>query len=535
MDIRLVRGHMTNTAPLGEVPDRIDSPPRSSRARPHLLKGFPPGAVTLELPGGVNMTSQTLSEPGSIRSAWREARRERHRRNRDISADLGISEAELVASACEDGAIRLRGDWPELMGSFERLGRVKGSTRNEDTVLGTRGSYRNVRELGPFGEVLSTGMELRVCYSAWVMGFAVREETRCGERLGFQFFGRHGEAVHEVRLLEESDLGAYQAIVSEFAADDQSPVSRAAPPEDPAAPERADDQIDAAALRGDWLALEDALGFELLRRKYGISRTQAYRLVGLDLAWRVVPGSLRGVLERSAVAELPIRIHVVNSGATQIHTGLVQRPVCYEGWCNVLDADVELRMGEAGIAESWIIRRPTREGMVTSLGALLGARRADRPDQRKGQKRKGGIRSMARDPRFAGYRGSPDRFPTRRHRAMNPRPNPPILYGTELGSAAYCECCGRVEISFGNAMLSLDSDDLGSVVEIIDSFDLERAPPCTEHRRRYLIRTQHDAAFAFNRWEALELRDLLLGARGALQDQGLAGRVGTRSRPPLLH
>jgi hypothetical protein len=92
------------------------------------------------------------------------------------------------------------------------------------------------------------------------------------------------------------------------------------------------------------------------------------------------------------------------------------------------------------------------------------------------------------------------------------------LCSTAHGAALRCSCCGRVEVTFGNAVLSLDLPDLDSVLEIIDSFDADRVPDPFPERRGFLIRTQHDdAAFAFSRAEVIELRELLNGARAAVQ------------------
>lgn len=116
--------------------------------------------------------------------------------------------------------------------------------------------------------------------------------------------------------------------------------------------------------------------------------------------------------------------------------------------------------------------------------------------------------------------------------------NPLLLCRTNLGTALHCNCCGRIEIAFGNAVLALGSDDLASVLAIIDSFDLDRGPVQPDERRAFIIRTQHDdAAFAFTRAEAIELRDLLIGARSALRTRPLFTPVADRSaRPdPLLH
>lgn len=109
----------------------------------------------------------------------------------------------------------------------------------------------------------------------------------------------------------------------------------------------------------------------------------------------------------------------------------------------------------------------------------------------------------------------------------------PSLYETANGRAVFCTCCNRVEMMLGNAVLYLERDDFTSVLRVIDGFDVDSAPDSP--RRDYVIRTQHDdAAFAFSRREVMELRGLVLGARGALRtyDRMAAPRGDSRG---LLH
>lgn len=96
---------------------------------------------------------------------------------------------------------------------------------------------------------------------------------------------------------------------------------------------------------------------------------------------------------------------------------------------------------------------------------------------------------------------------------------------TAHGSALFCGCCGKVEVTLGNAVLCLMPDDLPSVLEVIDAFDPDTAPDTP--RRSFVIRTESgDAAFTFNRAEILELRQLV-----RLAGRHLEGGAETSSLP----
>jgi len=51
----------------------------------------------------------------------------------------------------------------------------------------------------------------------------------------------------------------------------------------------------------------------------------------------------------------------------QIHTGPVKKLMDYENWFNVLDPNFNLHVNETKIAQSWVVRKPTTDGVVTAL------------------------------------------------------------------------------------------------------------------------------------------------------------------------
>jgi putative hemin transport protein len=58
---------------------------------------------------------------------------------------------------------------------------------------------------------------------------------------------------------------------------------------------------------------------------------------------------------------------VGNAGIVQIHTGTIRNVQDAEGFYNVLDPDFNLHVKDDKIAESWIVRKPSVDGIVTSL------------------------------------------------------------------------------------------------------------------------------------------------------------------------
>jgi putative hemin transport protein len=287
-------------------------------------------------------------------------------RARDAAARLGVSEAELLAARCGEGVRRLDGPWAELLKEMPQLGTVMVLTRNETAVHEKVGRFDKVSAFQSMGLVLNHDVDLRLFFNHWHFGFAVTEEAHGTARHSLQFFDLDGLAVHKIYLREETALDAYEAVVAKYRHADQAPAIKVSPTA--AAPaDRPDDLIDPTALRDRWQALQDVHDFRDMLIELGAGRRQAFRLVGEDFAWRVAPGSFRQALEQAAAAALPIMIFVGSPGVVQIHTGPVTTLKQVGPWFNVLDPGFNLHLREAGIAEAWVVRKPTRDGVVTSL------------------------------------------------------------------------------------------------------------------------------------------------------------------------
>lgn len=326
-----------------------------------------------------------------LRERWLGLRTQRpHLRARDGARELGVTELELLATHCGDTVTRLAGDFSDILKEVATLGRVMALTRNEYCVHERKGLYRNLSFRGGMGLALGEEIDLRLFMRQWAHGFAVEEPGREGDvRRSLQFFDAHGDAVHKVHLLPQSDAAAFSALIDRFAAEDQSTwVEIEARPA--SQPETPDALIDAAGLMAGWDALRDVHDFHDLLKRFGVSRTQALRLAGPARAPRTANTAHSTLLEAARDAALPIMVFVGNAGCIQIHTGEVLNLKRVDGWYNVLDSDFNLHLFEAGIAHSHIVRKPTVDGIITSVelfdaqglpvAAFFGKRKPGHPE-----------------------------------------------------------------------------------------------------------------------------------------------------------
>lgn len=321
------------------------------------------------------MSEVTVRTPEKLLRAW-DALREREPgiRTRNAAAELGVSEAELVATGCGaseaegQAARRIEADVETLLPGLVALGPLMALTRNDLFVHEKVGIYGDVYVNPHVSSVVGDDIDLRIFPARWVHGFAVETEGRGTRRRSLQFFDSHGVAVHKIFLTEESGVSAYEALVTELLHPDQSP-GQELEGQTPAAGggQGPDAEVDATALEADWRRMEDTHDFHDLLGKHEVGRTQALTLVSDELARPASNASVRRVLETASDEEMGIMVFVRSPGTIQIHHGPVHRIVDTPPWLNVLDESFDLHVLEEGIAATWVVRKPVETGWVTSV------------------------------------------------------------------------------------------------------------------------------------------------------------------------
>jgi len=314
----------------------------------------------------------------ALREGFRRARAGGPVRHRDAAAALGASEGELIAAhvgAPAGGLVahRLVPRWPSIVAALPPVGEVMALTRNASCVHEKTGRYEDVQvgtdDHAAMGLVLGPDIDLRLFFRRWAHGFAVQETFADAARPpthSLQFFDGAGTAVHKVFARPQTALQAWQSLVSRFASEDATPGLVPLPATAAPAP-RPDADVDTAALRQDWAALRDTHEFFPLLKKHGVARTQALRLAEPRFAMPLDAGSARELLRGAAGSGTPIMVFVGNPGTIQIHTGVVRRVEVLGPWLNVLDPGFNLHLREDHIAQAWLVRKPTSDGLVTSL------------------------------------------------------------------------------------------------------------------------------------------------------------------------
>ena len=316
------------------------------------------------------MLAELSSAPETLYERFVTTRRERKLRHRDAARELGVSEGAAIASAVgrSDGlaAMRLKGPWPALFEQIPRLGTVLALTRNASCVHEKTGAYEDMSHEGLIGLALGKAIDLRIFYLRWAHAFAVSEPGEKGVQRSLQIYDARGDAVHKIFLREDSYLEEWLAFVERNAHQDQAAGGHfestlAAPEVIP------DEDIDVGAFQQAWAGMTDTHEFFPLLRRFKLGRTQALRLAAQDFAYRVGTDTARTMLQQASQSGLSIMCFVGNPGMIQIHTGPVQRIEVMGPWLNVLDPGFNLHLREDHIAAAWVVKKPTSDGVVTSL------------------------------------------------------------------------------------------------------------------------------------------------------------------------
>lgn len=314
-------------------------------------------------------TAQSGAE--TLMSAWRAASGRPH----TVAAALNIPECALLEAAVLTSAPwchwldpqRLR----DVLMQLPALGRVMALTRNHAVVHEKVGSYGHGDLDGHVGLIIHDGIDLRLFLDHWRHMIAVDDCPELGMRASLQWFDASGRAVHKVYLRPESDRVAFDAIVASarcrlgaggvrFEAD--VPVASVA-----------DAVVDRDRLIADWAGLQDTHDFQGILRRHRISREQALRLAPPEFARLVSDAALEATLAHAASSELSIMVFVRNRGCVQIHRGPIRRVEPMQDWLNVLDPDFNLHVSRSAVARLWVVRKPTRYGVVSALEAYDAA------------------------------------------------------------------------------------------------------------------------------------------------------------------
>ncbi|HLV50638.1 MAG TPA: ChuX/HutX family heme-like substrate-binding protein [Flavobacterium sp.] len=304
-----------------------------------------------------------------LKAQWEALKTEQpHLRIRNAAQKLGVSEMELLATKMGNGVTRLRPEFKEILSGIESLGKVMALTRNEECVHERKGVYLNGDFSNPHaGLFVGEDIDMRIFLSHWKKVFVVVEENARGISKSIQFFGKDGEAIHKIFLTPDSNEAAFEALVEKYKSEDQQPFETSEA-YDLNLDEKPDNEIDVEGFKQAWLDLKDTHDFFMMLRNFGVTRTQALRMAPDDYyAKQISKDAIVTMLEEAVKEKTPIMVFTGNKGNIQIHTGRIRKTMWHQEWYNIMDPDFNMHLDMSKIAQTWIVRKPTEDGIVTAI------------------------------------------------------------------------------------------------------------------------------------------------------------------------
>ncbi len=95
-------------------------------------------------------------------------------------------------------------------------------SRNQSSVRERVGVYDNIRITQSMGLVMNREIDLRMYLNRWTHAFVADVQNPKGTLKSLQFFDNHGKAIHKIYLKPQSNFDAYEQLVDDLRAEDQS-------------------------------------------------------------------------------------------------------------------------------------------------------------------------------------------------------------------------------------------------------------------------------------------------------------------------
>jgi putative hemin transport protein len=325
-----------------------------------------------------SLTIDKVQNAYGLRKAWEGIQQAKPGiRIREAAKELGVSEAELLATKTGENCVRLKSNWASLLKRLPELGHVMSLTRNNACILEHKGSFQKIHVFGEGDRSMATvigPIETRVFFKAWHIAFAQTEEKSGRLLKSIQVFDHSGEAITKIYLQEKSNEEAYYQILDDFRSENQSPEQEVFPYEE----ETYSTTVDKDSFLGEWQALKDTHDFFGMLRKHQVNRYHALEIAYDRFTYQIDPiQSPKQLLEVASASKLPIMIFAGNRGNLQIHQGKVRTIRLLErghsgpeNWLNILDPSFNMHLRQDLVDTAWVVKKPTSDGIVTAVELL---------------------------------------------------------------------------------------------------------------------------------------------------------------------
>lgn len=291
-------------------------------------------------------------------------------------------------------ATRLGDDFASLLSQLARLTDLTEVTGNAAAQLENDHVSGALYNGNTSAFSATHSIHVRIDYQQWRHGYALDEiDDRTGERrLSLHFFDRYGHRLHKIGLNNLGDMAVFRQIVHNHAAPMPASLQDLVPSQDDTSGAHAG-QIDVDALRAEWAHAHDHAHFIARQETFDQQRLRKLRLAGKAFAYQVGNESVRLVLQRMSDFGTSILTLVGNAGIVQACYGKIRNIGVNDARLKIMHSGFRLLLREDHIDSVWLAKKPTTDGIITSLelfnrqgthiASFLGKKNGGQPEPRE--------------------------------------------------------------------------------------------------------------------------------------------------------
>lgn len=298
----------------------------------------------------------------------------------EAAKQLGVSELELLLASPNSRYMGTQ--CVEVLQVLTKFEKLECIVRNEFAVHEKLGQIKNLKLGGHTGLAIDVGgLDLRFFIDKWQHMLAITDDSKADAAnpgsLSLQFFDGTGAAIAKIFLRDykSESINQWFNLIEQHTmkahSDTQALISSLQPPvtEQPWQFKKLNEE-QTAKLHKKWLGLTDIHQFYIVINKLGIDRASSYAQAPEGTTYQLEPKALESLLNLAQQQAEPIMTFVGNKGIVQIQTGIVHNVKRIGDWLNILDkpqTDFTLHLNDEALAQVWCIKRPTKDGIVTSI------------------------------------------------------------------------------------------------------------------------------------------------------------------------
>lgn len=287
-------------------------------------------------------------------------------RQYEIAQALGISEGEWVDACVGYESQRLVSNPKRFISMLPFLGEVKVLTQTESAVHEKIGSFDHIEfsHENNSATVNNHRVDLQISLQQWHRIYAIRVKKGRYIHHSLQVFNIQGTAIHKIFMMPQTHNKRWHSFVESRLSPDDTPFRARALS---VLKRKTQESISLQGFRDSWDNLLHPQNVPDLLKRYNLNHADALQYAGGDRAVRTDHHDLKTILDQVSAQQISLLIQVANCGCKQTHNGPIQNIVAHQNWLTIFDDDFNLHLNTNHIAEAWIVKKPSANGLVSSL------------------------------------------------------------------------------------------------------------------------------------------------------------------------